>query len=122
MVASNALAYSASLAGQPSTCGHGNRFCIASGFPPNLNQVCRWPHEKQRIERSINNLHQAKDEFGESHQERHDTLAQCRFHSSLRIGDHEEDEQLIHWPGNRRDFGAPWIASNPTPQKCEKEK
>ena len=52
----------------------------------------------------------------------HDALAHARAHRRLRVGDHEEDEELIHGAGDGRDLGLPRIAGDVRAQKRERDK
>src|SRR5256886_1869666 len=53
---------------------------------------------------------------------RHDHPAAHRAHGGLGIGDHEEDEQLVHRAGERRDLGDQRAPADRAPQRGEHEK
>ena len=45
-----------------------------SRLPPDLDQVRCRANKEQRVERCIDNVHQAEDEFGKGHEESNDAL------------------------------------------------
>ena len=92
-----------------------------SRLPPDLDHVCNWADNEQRIERCVDNLHQPEHEFGKRNQKCNDALAPLGFHGCLRVCDHEEHKQLIHRTRYRCDFRLPRIANDPATQKSKRE-
>src|ERR1700733_11122434 len=92
-----------------------------TGLHPHLEKHGCRPYQEEGVKRSVDRLVQA-----EHHLERGDgkhgyALAELRTHRGFGIGDHEEDEELVHGSGDGRDFRAPGVAGDPAAQECESE-
>src|SRR5215510_12808818 len=97
------------------------RFVRLSCSPPDFKRERRGADNRQRVIRRVNVLGQSEDHFHRGHQERDQTLRPLRFHRGPRIGDHKEDEELIHRPGDRRNFGLEAVVSDQTSQRGESD-
>src|SRR5215510_9102754 len=87
---------------------------LLSSSPPNFKRDRRRADNRQRVIRRVNVLGQSQNHFRRGYQKRHQALRPLLFHRRPRVGDHKENEKLIHRPGDRRDLGPEAVVSDQT--------
>src|SRR5580704_257472 len=88
-----------------------------TGLDPHFDEHGCRPYQEEGVEGRVDRLVQPEHHLERGHSKHGRALAYFRTHSGFGIGDHEEDEELIHGAGDRRDFRAPGVAGNPAAQK-----
>ena len=96
------------------------RFCDRRGLsgrfaprrPPDLDDVGCGTDQEQCVIRRMDYTIEPQNRLGKGDQERHDTLAPLAAHRRLGIGDHEENEKLIHRARDRGDRRQPGISGD----------
>ena len=97
---------------------------LCGGFrgPPELNCHGSWADNRQRVIGRVDVFVQPQHHFHRCDQERHQALRPFRRDRRLRVRDHEENEELIHRPGDRRGFGQEPVAGDQASQRRENKK
>ena len=117
------LAYGWAMHGPPSD----RRIAVAAcaGAPRvdrHLDEQRGGADPEERVERSVDAAVEAEEEFEHGDGDCDDALAHARAHRRFGIGDHEEDEELIHGAGDGRDLRLPGIAGDVRAQERERNK
>ena len=92
-----------------------------AGIPPDLDQIRCGPNKEQRENSCVDDLVQSQEKLRQGDAERDYTLAHLCTDSSLRISNHEKDEQLIHRPSDRRHFRLPRMAGDEAAEKRQQK-